>query len=300
MVNNLLKKLEKKGETNTRLIVIGGFLILTAGIGVWINSIYLNPNNIFWDSFSNNLSTVGFTKQATNKSGQSSMNQLVQVSLSNNNYAHSITTLTQSGTTVVTEEINGVSDEYVRYINISTNSKNGGSSKNFKPLLNKWGYQSAKTSGKPLSSRTFYQTIFGILPFSNLTEQQRSTIVNYAKTNKVYTVNAKTIKHETLNGQNVYTMEVTIKLEGYIKMMQQLSKYNGFEALKNVDPAQYAKQPPVVVKISINPISRNLVQINNGSSTGITSYSGFGINPLTQLPKDHISLTQLQKKIQSL
>ena len=122
MVNNLLKKLEKKGETNTRLIVIGGFLILAAGIGVWINSIYLNPNNIFWDSFSNNLSTVGFTKHVTKKSGQSSMNQLVQISLSNNNYAHSITTLTQSGTTVVTEEINGVSDEYVRYINISSHS----------------------------------------------------------------------------------------------------------------------------------------------------------------------------------
>ena len=177
MANKLLKKLEKDGESNIRLFVIGGVLLFALSIGLFINNIYLNPTNVFWASLTNDLSTTGFTKEINNSTNQTSVKQVVQVAFSGSSYAHSITTLTQSGTTVVTEEINSPDSEYVRYLNISSSNNDN---KNYKPVLNLWGYQNSTKASGAQSTRTFYQSIFGILPFGNLTPDQRDNLLKIA------------------------------------------------------------------------------------------------------------------------
>ncbi len=296
MTNKLIKKLDNN-SSNNRLFIIGGIILLAVGIGLWFNSIYLSPTNIFWDSFSNDLSTVGFTKEINNSTSQTSVKQAVQIVFSGTSYAHSITTLTQSGTTVVTEEINSPESEYVRYLNIASNNKD---SKTYAPVLNLWGYQNSTRDSGAQSTRTFYQTIFGILPFGNLTPEQRDKMLNIAKQQKVYSINSKEVVHETIKGKKVDTLKVNVNLQGYIKLMKALAEYVGFKGLDGIDPSQYSSQKPVPVKISIEPISRNLVQIDNGTSTGKSQYSGFGADPMISLPKDKISLTELEKKVQAI
>jgi hypothetical protein len=296
MTNKLIKKLDNN-SSNNRLFIIGGVILLAIGFGLWFNSIYLNPTNIFWDSLSNDLSTAGFTKEINNSTSQTSVKQTVQIVFCGNSYAHSITTLTQSGTTVVTEEINSPDSEYVRYLNIST-ANNG--AKNYKPVLNLWGYQKSTKASGAQSTRTFYQTIFGIIPFGNLTPEQRNNLMSIAKKEKVYTVNTKDVTHETVAGKKVDTLKVNVNLQGYIKLMKTFAGYVGFKGLDGIDPSQYSSQKPVAVKISIEPVSRNLVQIDNGTATGKSQYSGFGADPMISLPKEKISLTELEKKVQAI
>jgi len=259
MTNKLIKKLDNK-SSNNRLFIIGGIILLAVGVGLWFNSIYLNPTNIFWDSLSNDLSTVGFTKEINNSTSQTSVKQVVQIVLCGNSYAHSITTLTQSGTTVVTEEINSPDSEYVRYLNIASNNKDN---KIYAPVLNLWGYQNSTRASGAQSTRTFYQTIFGILPFGNLTPEQRDNLIGIAKQQNVYSVNSKDVTHETIAGKKVDTLTVNVNLQGYIKLMKTFAGYVGFKGLDGIDPSQYSSQKPVAVKISIEPVSRNLVQIDN-------------------------------------
>jgi len=296
MTNKLIKKLDNN-SSNNRLFIVGGIILLAIGVGLWINSIYLNPTNVFWASLTNDLSTTGFTKEINNSTNQTSVKQVVQVAFSGSSYAHSITTLTQSGTTVVTEEINSPDSEYVRYLNISSSNNDN---KNYKPVLNLWGYQNSTKASGAQSTRTFYQSIFGILPFGNLTPDQRGNLLKIAKQENVYKVNSKEVTHETIAGKKVATLKVEVNLQGYIKLMKTFAGYVGFKGLDSIDPSQYASQKPVTVKISIEPASRNLVQIDNGTAAGKSLYSGFGVDPMLTLPKDKISLTNLEKKIQAI
>jgi hypothetical protein len=299
MANKLLKKLEKNGESNIRLFVVGGVLLFALSIGLWINNIYLNPTNVFWGSFSNNISTIGFTKTTKTNSSGASLKQVVQIGLGGSSYSHSLTYLTRSGTTVVTEENNSPTYEYVRYLKISANPKNaGGKTANYSKVLNIWGYQAIPKGSLSKTTQTFYQSLFGILPFGNLTSSQRNSLLSFAKSHKVYVVNKS--KSETINGQKVDSLTVSVNLSGYIEMMQKFGGYINYEGLAGINPSQYSKRPPVKITVSINPISRNLVRINNGSPSGITDYSGFGIDPAFKAPTKYISLQQLQTKIQAI
>ena len=125
-------------------------------------------------------------------------------------------------------------------------------------------------------------------------------MLSIAKQQKVYSINSKEVVHETIKGKKVDTLKVNVNLQGYIKLMKALAEYVGFKGLDGIDPSQYSSQKPVPVKISIEPISRNLVQIDNGTSAGKSQYSGFGADPMISLPKDKISLTELEKKVQAI
>ena len=59
--------------------------------------------------------------------------------------------------------------------------------------------------------------------------------------------------------------------------MKTFAGYVGFKGLDSIDPSQYASQKPVTVKISIEPASRNLVQIDNGTAAGKSLYSGLSL-----------------------
>ena len=83
-------------------------------------------------------------------------------------------------------------------------------------------------------------------------------------------------------------------------MMQKFGGYINYDGLAGINPSQYSKRPPVKITVSINPVSRNLVRINNGSPSGITDYSGFGIDPAFKAPTKYISLKQLETIIQAI
>ena len=299
MANKLIKKLEQKEDINIRLFVIGGIILFGISIGLWINNIYLNSTNIFWASFSNNLRTNGFTKTSTSNNNGSSLKQVVQLGLAGESNAHSFTYLTQNGTKVATEEINSPTYEYVRYLNISANSKNnGGTTKGYSKILNIWGYSSNSKESNSQTTQTFYQSVLGILPFGNLTSDQSNALISFAKSHKVYIVNSS--KSAILNGQKVDKLSVSVDLKGYVELMQKFAGYIHYTGLDGISPSLYAKRPPVKITVSVNPISRNLVQVSNGTITGTTDYSGFGIDSPIKLPSKHISLNQLQAKIQAI
>ncbi len=300
MANILLKKLDNHSKDNLRLYVIGGIVVFGIGIGIWFNSIYLSPNNVFWDSFANNLSTNGFTKSQAYFNGTYDIDQKVQLSLGANNYSHSITTLTQGKKVVTTEEINSPNYEYVRYLNIATDQKAADKkSISYKKDLNIWGYSKNSVSANTRSTQTFYENLFGIVPFGNLPSNEKNQLVSYARENKVYKIDYKSIKNQTINGKSVVTLNVSVSRYGYTSLMKMFAKDVGFKGLDAVNPKQYKSLPPITMKFSIEPISRNLVQLDSGSKSGQLSYSGFGIDPQLKLPTKFISLIDLETKIRN-
>lgn len=299
MANTLLTKLDNQSKNNTRLYIIGGIILFGIGISVWFNSLYLNPTNMFWDMFSNNLSTNGFTTSQKYFNGSYNINQKTQIALAGDNYAHTITTLSQVGASVTTEEINSPNYEYVKYLDISSNKKNAANkSINYTKDLNIWGYGKNYNNASQQIKETFYKTLFSILPLANLSTTQRNDLISYAKSHKVYTIDNK-INKQTINGVHVDTLSVKVNRLGYIGMMELFAKDVNFLGLGNVSPKQYEKLPAITVQISIDPISRNLVKINSGSALNASSYSGFGVNPLYKLPTKTIDLQVLEARIRS-
>src|ERR1700733_675529 len=111
-------------------LYIAGAVLLLVGAWVWWAKVSTNPQRVFWGTVSQSLATKSVTVEAKQNSGGQSLDQLVQYSLGPNSISHTLSTLKQSGTTVVDELVGTPAADYTRYVSVQTDQK----SKQGKPL----------------------------------------------------------------------------------------------------------------------------------------------------------------------
>lgn len=275
-------------------LLVVGFVLFALVTAVWINIVHLNPRNVFNGMVSNNLAVTGYTREVNSDQQGMSSNEIGQIQTGGVNSIQTITTLERGDENVVTQSIGLDGAEFVKYNKISTSQKtSSGSNFDFSKVEGVW----SKNDSAGMSS-SFQQLLLGIVPMGNTSPEVRAKIKKFMKEHTVYATDFNTVKKEKRDGRQVYTYDIQIMPQTYIEMLKLYAPSVGLaEQVKELNPQDYAEAEPTSLTISIDAISRNLVEVKYPDSKRTEKYSGYGITKAIQTPSKTITSQELQKRI---
>jgi len=283
----------------------GGVLLLIVSGFIWWFGIYTNPYNVYWGMLSNSLATPSVTKHVVDKSSSTGLDQYVGQQFGTNTLAYGRTTLTSATSTVKTESIGTIKDDYVRYTSIQTKQKDKqGKEFNFSNVLGRWGHAAAANVPAQSGSATpfFIQTMLGLgggnlIPMANLAPAQRQNLLNQLHQNVVFSTSFNDVKKGKLYGRPVYTYAVDVEPVAYVGLEKAFATDLGIKTLDSIDPNNYQGQQAVKVQLTVDTRSHNLVQVKYIGTEHQEIYSSYGVPINQKLPKATISSQALQNLI---
>lgn len=298
------QKIKWIDRTYSRLTIVGIIIVILFG-WLWLHFFLMSPSQVFWGMIDNNLAVNSVVRSSTQTTNAGSLSQTTQLQFGAQNIAHALITLTQkdqSGSTVVkTETIGTPTEDYSRYVNITTNQKNSqGKNLDFSKVINVWGKSATSSGNQNNSSQYLSQAAFGIVPFSNLSYPKRSQLIAQLKQKQVYSVNYDSLSTQRVAGHTVYAFKVTLQPKPYVEFLQLLAKTEGLPPLAGLDPTAYANSQPVQLTLNVDKLSRQLIRVQYDASNQQEDYSGYGLISNVSLPKNTIPFTTLQKRLQAV
>lgn len=290
-------------------VYLAGIVVLLITLCVWWTKVFMSSERVFWGMIQNSLSTSGYTLDISQDSSQGSVRQLVQVDLSGkSDQAHMISSVKQPGTTIETEIIGTRDADFARYRNIDTDQKGAnGKAINLSKVENVWSKStSADADSASGGNQLLAQSLLGIpfgtfpVPVGQVSSKARDQLLKQIREQDVYEVSFKDVKREKRNGRQVYVYEVKIQTILYVRMMKNFAKDLGLHELDEVDPNSYQGAQPLSFTLVVEPLSRQLVAVENGQQGFKQEYSGYGLPLNVKLPKDAITSAELQKRLSEL
>lgn len=281
----------------------GGAVLLVAAAFVWCFMVNKSPEKVFWSTIENGLTSHGVTVQSEQANASVSNKQTIRFSFGAENLSHSITTLSQPGTTVVNEMLGTTTVDYTRYLSIETDQKKAnGSDIDFSKLIGVWA------KGPTGSNQFFNQAVFGAslpvggmgVPIGNLPPEARGKLIKQIRDDMVYQIDFAKVKKERSGGRLLYTYDATIEPSAYVSMMKSFSGSVGLHGLDQLDPENYRGQQPFKLKITVDARARQVIQITAEQNNSKQTYTGYGIPVQIDPPKNIISGAELQKRLQDL
>lgn len=295
-------------KQRTWVYLIAGIVILAIGGWLWWQNIYSTPERVFWATMDNNLVTTGITKHNPPASAQDSAttaDQYTRLSFGAQNLVRIQNTLVQSdgktSSTVKTETIGTINNDYARYISIKTDQKTAeGKPLDFTKIQGVWGKTPDAQPGQPASATYFQQAVLGLVPFAYFNSELRSQVMNFMQQNQVYKVDFSKAQKKTVNGKSVYVYPVDIMPKAYASLLVDINKKLGLGSLSGLDPASYDSTPPIKTEFTVDKTARQLVSVKYIGNAQEEDYSGYGISTAFELPTQTIPISELQNRIQSI
>jgi len=285
----------------TGAISIGGVLLVILCSWLWWTNIRQNPNRVFWDMISNNLSTEGVTHISEQQAQGLSVAQYTQLSFGQHPKARALTVFKQNGNTLSTEQVSDSNADFVRYQQISLPHSSSKKQLNTNTVLGKWAkLQAGQNLGQQATSGLFQQSLLDILPIANLSPQQRDDMVQYMHDQSLFTYDAKLVKKDKIQGKTVYMYAVSIKPDAYVRVMQKFESIVGASAYKSIKSTDYKGQKPLSIVVAVDARSHNLSQVYDVARQRTERYEGFGITDTTAMPTATITTTQLTQRLAQL
>lgn len=294
-------RFSRKGQL--ALLYIAGSLFLVAALAFWFCKTNTDPERVFWRTIERGLTTQGVTIQTEQSDNGTDIKQTIRYSLGASNLAHSITTLSQQGTTVQNEMIGTPDADYYRYLSVETNqTKADGSPIDFSKVLGVWA------GGEEGTGQFFAQALFGGslpigglgVPIGNLSAETRDSLVQQIRKDDVYRVAFDTVKKERKGGRLQYTYEVTVQPVAYVALMKRFAQEVGLHGLDELDPQAYAGQPAFKLDITVDALASQVVRISAQDNGSSQTYSGYGVPVQIRPPEQAISSAELQQLLSEL
>jgi len=279
------------------LVAVGLF----GSSGVYLyNNVWTDPNRLLSDMLEKSIETPSVQRVITQESQQSTVNQTLYLSFSPNLVAQSSTKLEQAArvgeeTAVTTETIGTRTQDFVRYsaISVPATQKN----KDFSSVVGQWGKRE-KNDEKNIPATFLNEALFSVIPFGDLTKEQRTQLLAQIKDSKPYTYDKAEKKIQNHRPVMVYNMN--IKTENLVRVLAKYVELTGSGDASQLDPTQYKNAPPLNVTFTIDILSRHLKQINFADSGRIEDYSAYGLRRMVEIPTQTITIDELQTRLQKL
>lgn len=284
----------------TFILLIGGVGIFAAGGYIWYNSIYTNPDRIFFGMINKSLETQSITRSVVQDEASRTETQQYLVTFSPTPIVQSRSTVeqidqTRNKSSVATETIGKNDVDYVRYTAINIPQTEGEPQQNYSKLLNQWARREASPE-QGQQAQFLNEAIFTFVPFGNFSQENRAKLVDMMHEKKVYKLKDGAIKYNS--GRPIYEVNVSINPQGLISVLKEYASITGLGSMDQLDPAQYEDSNSFDVKMQIDLMSRHLRQINYPGDTRIETYMAYGLNRKVEPPKNTITLEELQSKLQ--
>ena len=280
------------------LYVLSAVVFLFAGASWW-KHVYNSPHRVFDAMLSNNLSTSGVTRETKNQQGGSNIDKIEKISFVPESGAHSLVDIKQNGnganSDVQTETLGSITADFSRYNRIKTSQKNAaGKTLDYSSVQGIWG-KSVPGESQP---QYFNQAVLGIIPFANLNAETKAKVLKVMADKKAYTVDYAAVKPLKIDGKSVLVFPVSVDTAGYVEALNLIIESIGLQSAK-LDPSQYKGQPPISIVLTVDKLSRHLLEASI-SGQQKESYSAYGITTPLQFPDKTIPVTQLQQKVQAI
>lgn len=283
-------------EAIQRLLRVLGIVIVTAllviSYVVWRRQTNPDPTAVYWQALQRTMSTPGITCTSDETNNSITTKQVIELDLSSRATAHAWASVTQVGTSVMTEEITTHAADYMRYTAIKSPTK-----LDLTQVLNVWSTVTGPTSSKPLYGRTALGGC--VFPLADLSNSEVKPLLATLKTGTVFKTTPATALRSTLAAHPTYIYDVSVQPSSYIAFMQQVAKAIGLTDLDNLDVSSYSQAPAVALKVYINPRSSEVQQIVFSSGAHTVRLSNYGRRPQLVVPQSTISSQQLSQRLQS-
>lgn len=301
-------KLPKRRNRRSRRLITIAIVIVVVVLGwTWWTKVFNSPSNVFNEMLERSLSSSSVVRHVRQAGENGQQDEYTQLIFGAQNLVHVKSTtsqLNQAGQTtkVVTESIGTPTDDYARYVSITSNQPAiNGKKPDYSSIENVWG--KAESVPGQTKGQYFNQAVFGIMPFGNLGPRERETLLNQIRKTGVYTTNYGQAKKQKDHGRSQYVYDVKIKPQAYVSMLQTFSKLTGMGDASGLDPAGYADAQAITLQFTVDVLSRQLVRITYPGETAnqhLEEYSGYGGLYNVQIPSKTISFTELQNRTQQL
>lgn len=281
------------------LYTAGIILLLAAAWMSWSNQ-HNKPERVFWSMVNQSLTTSGVTVQATQKGNDADIKQTIQFSLGGRNISHSVTTLSQPGTTVQDEIIATPEVAFTRYLNVKTDQKRpDGTAMDFSKINGVWA--KGEGSGRQLLSQDLLGTglpLGGVaIPMANVTPEMRQKLIQQIKEQGVYKTSFDSAKKEVKDGRSVYIYSVEVQPVLYANMMKSLAKALGLKELDSLNPQDFADKEPFEMLLTVDISARQLVSAEAIGADIKQAYSSYDMPVSVVPPTSTITTAELQKRL---
>lgn len=280
------------------LYVLSAVVFIFAGV-TWWKQVYNSPHRVFDAMLSNNLSTSSVTRETKNEQDGSTIDKIEKISFVPESGAHSLINIKQSAkgseSDVQTETLGSISADFSRYNKISTSQKNADGKKlDYSSVQGIWG-KSVPGESQP---QYFSQAVLGIVPFANLNPETRAKVLKVMTDKKAYTVDYDGVKPAKVDGKSALVFPVSVDTAGYVEALNIIIESIGLQNAK-LDASQYKGQPPISITLTVDKLSRHLLEASISGQQKET-YSAYGIKTPLQFPDKTIPVTELQQKVQAI
>jgi hypothetical protein len=288
-MDNLLKKYG-------RVMVVVAILLI-AGVVIWWQSVYVSPQRMFADMLVNNLTTASVTKNEVSTTNGSTLTQRINLQLGGSNSSRWIVTVQQKTAAVTTDSIGTTTTGYVRYTQI-TPVKNQSAVDN---VLGVWAKADAnsKTSTLPnlFSNSLLDLNSAPVPPVGNPTPATRNAMLDYIKTQGVFTVDYSKVTKSVINGRQVENFPVSVKLAPYIRLMQAFANAYGLKQLDQLSASQYQSAAPVKITVAVDRLSHQMTRVTYPTTGFNETYTDYGLMHNITLPTKTITEANLQQRL---
>lgn len=248
----------------------------------------------------NSLRTSSVTKQIIQGDDSQSLDQKVRLQAGEKHVVQGLTTLSQSGqasATVVTESIGTPTSDFVRYRSIETNQKSAdGGDLDFSNVIGVWGR--SESSGDT-AGELYNETTLSVIPFGNLSAENRRTLMEMINSMDVYKVEYANVRRGSVNGRPAYEYTVKVLPEAYVTLLKAYAQMVGLTQLRNINPANYQNANALEFKVTVDIRTRRLSSVSYESGRK-ENYIAYGTEAEVVLPKETVTVEELQSRIQEV
>jgi hypothetical protein len=101
-----------------------------------------------------------------------------------------------------------------------------------------------------------------------------------------------------IDGRPTLSYDLVIDKKKYATALNNFYKQTRFGEIADINPENFVEEDVIRVTVVIDKWSNRITSV--GTIGGEEKYGGYGITTIQALPKDTISLTELQTRLQSV
>lgn len=276
-----------------------GVGVLLLGTILWWQFIFLDEQKVFERMLRQTLRTQSVTKVIAQEDATQSFEQIRRLQLGGNPGVIGQTTIEQKQPTearVVTEEIGTPTQDFVKYVTIDTPDDEG-EQPDYSDVIGVWGATQAP-DGEPAQGQSFNESIFGILPFGNVSKHDQERLFSLLIEQNVYDVDYLGVTKQSVDGRRVYSYRVALQPQAYVTYVQELAAAQGLTQFQDVNPADFAGVTPIQFEMDIDVYSGNPLFVETIQDQRRESFEDFGRIQELQIPEETIPSQELQQRLQ--
>ena len=183
--------------------LLAAFIALLVSGGLWLRVVYQDPQRVFESMLRGTMSVTGYTKQTTTEQGESSVVETRRLQFGAQPVSETRVTQRTATTTVTTETLSTLGQQYVRFADIQTEQKTAaGENIDFSDVVGIWGQgqSTEKISAGPfvgdaISGSDQYTLV---VPMGDIAAERRDMLMNYLLQNHVFVPYYQEMKREKL------------------------------------------------------------------------------------------------------